>query len=215
MLACMSCLIIGPSSQLTAFILRRRFTLNISSEKLTGSAADFSFARQKTPKKLIKHSPCYCCIIDGEDQFPLSMKIFDCDLKSCLEEGTSQRKSTPTLRIMTARQSKPGQCKDPEQNNHSVLPVHLFTVPTDLILSHTYAGQGKRPRHRADPTQHMQICEINRFRSNRIPSFSSIVFFNSRPSGCCRAVIQLYFKQLLGGLSTTTFQEAHRATSQR
>lgn len=125
MLACMSCLIIGPSSQLTAFILRRRFTLNISSEKLTGSAADFSFARQKTPKKLIKHSPCYCCIIDGEDQFPLSMKIFDCDLKSCLEEGTSQRKSTPTLRIMTARQSKPGQCKDPEQNKSFCSELYL------------------------------------------------------------------------------------------
>lgn len=103
MLVCMSCLIIGPRSQLTALILRRRFTLNISSEKLTGSAADFSFARQTPPpKKLIKHSPCYCRIIDSEDQFPLSMKIFDCDLKSCLEEGTSQRKSTPTLPIMTS-----------------------------------------------------------------------------------------------------------------
>lgn len=30
-----------------------------------------------------------------------------------------------------------------------------------------------------------------------------------------QTVIQLYFKQLLGDLSTRTFQEAHRATSQR
>lgn len=55
------------------------------------------------------------------------------------------------------------------RTNHSALPVHLFTVPTDLILSHAYAGQGKRPRHRADSTQHVQICETNRFRSNRLP----------------------------------------------
>lgn len=158
MLACMSCLIIGPSSQLTAFILRRRFTLNISSEKLTGSAADFSFARQKTPKKLIKHSPCYCCIIDSEDQFPLSMKIFDCDLKSCLEEGTSQRKSTPTLRIMTARQSKPGQCKDPEQNKSFCSPCAPLHRPhRPYPLSHIRRTRKTAPAQSRSHTAHADL----------------------------------------------------------
>lgn len=44
--------------------------------------------------------------------------------------------------------------------------------------------------------------------------FSSIVFkFSS--FWLLQTVIQIYFKQLLGDLSTRTFQEAHRATSQR
>lgn len=171
MLVCMSCLIIGPRSQLTALILRRRFTLNISSEKLTGSAADFSFARQTPPpKKTYKTLPL---LLSHHRQWR-SVSSFYENLWLWPEKLPRGRNESEKEHAHPADNDKRGEvnqvnAKTLNRTNHSALPVHLFTVPTDLILSHAYAGQGKRPRHRADSTQHVQICETNRFRSNRLP----------------------------------------------
>lgn len=185
MLLCMSCLIIGPSSQLTALILRRRFTLNISSEKLTGSAADFSFARQNPPQKTYKTLP----LLLSHHRRWRSVSSFYENLWLWPEKLPWGRNESEKEHAHPADNDKRGEvnqvnAKTLNRTNHSVLPVHLFTVPTDLILSHTYAGQRKRPRHRADSTQHGRSVRLTGSDPTDSP-FSSIVF-NSRPSGCCK-----------------------------
>lgn len=134
-LTCMSCLIIGLGTELTASTVKRWFTLSSSFQRWTWSAANFLPSTQKKRRK--KKKDVFCFLVTEKRKhkvnFFLSVKIYSALWdKTVPWRDQGKERTHPPLYKMTAGQSKPGQCKDPEQNKSfcsPCAPLHLLYRP--------------------------------------------------------------------------------------
>lgn len=138
-LTCMSCLIIGLGTELTASMVKRWFTLSSSFQRWTWSAANFLPSTQK--KKKMKKESCVlfsrCQEKKTQGQFCLSVKIYSGFWDKTMPwRDQGKERTHPPRRKWQQAEVNQVNAKTLNRTNHSVLPVHLFTFSTDLIHTH-------------------------------------------------------------------------------
>lgn len=137
-LTCISCLIIGLGTELTASTVKRWFTPSSSFQRWTCSAANFLPSTQKKRKK---KKDVFCFLVTEKRKHKVNFvflwkSILHCEIKRCLDETREKREHThPCIKWQQAEVNQVN-AKTLNRTNHSVLPVHLFTFSIDLIHTH-------------------------------------------------------------------------------